>query len=150
MSKTTIVVGLISIAVTALLGGCGMGSANLRGTDGKLAFCEHGPHCVSSESLDPERYIKPIAYNGSREAAHAAMVKIISGMKNAKIVTDEPDYIHAEFTTSIMHYVDDLELVFPTEKIIQVRSSSRVGYYDYNVNHDRVEEIRKAFTAIQP
>ncbi|HWU68394.1 MAG TPA: DUF1499 domain-containing protein [Stenotrophobium sp.] len=149
MSKTTIAAGLISVAVSALLGGCG-GSANLRGPDGKLAFCDHGPHCVSSESLNPDRYIAPITYNGSREAAHAAMVKIIGDMKNARIVTDQPDYIHAEFTSSIMHYVDDLELVFPQEKLIQVRSSSRIGYYDYDVNHDRVEAIRKAFTAIQP
>ncbi|MGH8460177.1 MAG: DUF1499 domain-containing protein [Stenotrophobium sp.] len=150
MSRTTIVAGLISVALTVMLSACGMGSANLRGPDGKLAFCESGPHCVSSETLNPARYIAPIIYNGSREAAQAAMVKIISGMNGAKIVTDEPGYIHAEFTTSIMHYVDDLEMVFPDEKTIQVRSSSRIGYYDYDTNRDRVEAIRKAFVAIQP
>ncbi|MGH8539453.1 MAG: DUF1499 domain-containing protein, partial [Stenotrophobium sp.] len=144
------VAGLMSLAAAALLSGCGMGSANLRGPDGKLAFCESGPHCVSSETLDSERYVKPITYNGSRAAAQEAMGTVIVGMKGAKIVTYEPGYIHAEFTSPMMHYVDDLELVFPDEKEIQVRSSSRIGYYDFDANRERVEAIRKAFEATQP
>ena len=149
MSRMTAVVGLLSVALS--LAGCGgMGSANLRDANGHLAFCNGGPNCVSSESLNPDRYIAPIAYNGSREAAQAAMVKIISGMQGAKIVTAEPDYIHAEFAGSIIHSTDDLELVFPEQKDIQVRASGRAGYYDGGANRNRVEAIRKAFAAIQP
>ena len=42
-----------------------------------------------------------------------------------------------------MRYTDDLELlVLPTEKIIHIRSASRLGHSDLGANRKRVEFIR--------
>ena len=40
-------------------------------------------------------------------------------------------------------YTDDLELLWlPEHKRVEVRSSSRIGYYDFGVNRERVEALR--------
>jgi len=55
-----------------------------------------------------------------------------------------PDYIHVEFRSSFFEFVDDVEFLFDdTAKLIHFRSASRVGYYDFNVNRSRMEDIRR-------
>lgn len=61
------------------------------------------------------------------------------------MTVSDDNYIHAEFTSSIFRFVDDVEFYFETaEKIVQVRSASRKGYYDWGVNRRRIEKIRKS------
>jgi uncharacterized protein (DUF1499 family) len=68
-------------------------------------------------------------------------------MKRAKIITEKDDYIHAEYTSALFRFVDDVELYFDkAKKIIHVRSASRVGYGDMGVNRKRVEELRALFS----
>ena len=45
-----------------------------------------------------------------------------------------------------MGFVDDVEFLFPKEKIIHVRSASRIGYSDFGANRRRVEHLRELFT----
>jgi Uncharacterized protein conserved in bacteria len=73
---------------------------------------------------------------------------VLKAMDGASLVEVQPDYIHATFTSTIMRFVDDVEFQFPAgTHQIQVRSASRIGYYDFGVNRARVEKIRKAFEA---
>ena len=136
-------------AGVALLAGCGAGSANLRAANnGQLAPCDGGPHCVSSLSTDPDRHVDPLTYTGARAAARQHLEKVVSAMDGAKIVEQTPDYIHATYTSKVFGFVDDVEFVLPAgSHKIQLRSSSRIGYYDFGVNRDRVETIRKRFEA---
>ena len=67
-------------------------------------------------------------------------------MKRAKIITDEGDYLYAEFTSLIFRFVDDVEFSFDDgNKLIHFRSASRLGYSDLGANRKRMEEIRKGF-----
>jgi len=67
-------------------------------------------------------------------------------MKRTTIVAEKEDYLHAEAKSLIFRFVDDVEFYFPaTEKLIHVRSASRVGHSDLGVNRKRVEEIRSRF-----
>ena len=115
-----------------------------------IAPCDGGPHCVSSTSREEGRYAAPIRFNGSIAAAQAAMARIIGETKGGKVVEQTPGYLHAEFTSGVMHFVDDVEMLFGDNHLIQLRSSSRIGYYDFGANRDRVEALRKAFNQIQP
>lgn len=134
-----------------LLGGCSsMGTAQLRSPDGRLAPCADAPHCVSSQDAIPARRIEAIAYAGTREGAQQLLSHILKEMEGARIVSDVPGYIHATFTSKLFGFVDDLELQFPSQKWVDVRSSSRTGYYDLDANRSRVEAIRKAFNDRQP
>jgi uncharacterized protein (DUF1499 family) len=61
------------------------------------------------------------------------------------IVAESKSYLHAESTSDLMGYVDDLELHLVAEsRRIDVRSASRVGYGDAGVNRARVEALREA------
>ena len=63
------------------------------------------------------------------------------------VVADE-NFLHVEFRSAVFGFVDDVEFLFDDgNKVIHVRSASRVGYYDFGVNRRRVEELRKRFMA---
>ncbi len=157
MSRLANVVSIRRVAVGAAvlaaagLSACGsMGSAQLRSPDGQLAPCS-AKRCVSSRATDSEYFIEPLRYPGTREAAHAALLRILATMPGASVETQTEDYVHATFTTRLMRYVDDLELEFPEgERVVHVRSSSRIGYYDFDANRERVETLRARFDALQP
>ena len=87
--------------------------------------------------------IEPLPYVGSVDSARQVLVKLIESMPRTKIVTQTEAYVHVEFTITVMRFVDDVEFGFDdTNKIIHVRSASRVGYWDFRVNRRRVEKIR--------
>ena len=59
---------------------------------------------------------------------------------------DLPGYLRVELRTLL--FIDDGEfLMDPTNKVIQVRSASRLGYSDLGKNRSRIEDIRSQFLA---
>lgn len=143
--------GLLIGSCTVMLSGCGLGSANLREPDGRLAPCSSwAPRCVSSQESRESRKIAPFSYRGSAQEAQQDLVTVINSMERTEIVSSEPGYVYARFTSGIFRYVDDVEFVFRKgEVLIDVRSSGRIGYYDFGANRNRVEAIRAAFSARQ-
>ena len=72
-------------------------------------------------------------------------------MNRVRVVKLEDNYIHAEFISFIFRFVDDVEFYFDDEqKLIQIKSASRVGYSDLGVNRRRIEKIRKQFETAEP
>lgn len=138
----------VAVSILSLqLAACGMGTASLRVPGGELAPCARD-HCVSSQEPGTKYFVEPLRYSGSREQARETLQRIVDGMPGAHVQTAAPDYLHATFTSRWMRYVDDLELLFPaTDGLVQVRSSSRLGYSDFGVNRARVEALRTRFDA---
>ncbi|MEE9494220.1 MAG: DUF1499 domain-containing protein [Gammaproteobacteria bacterium] len=111
-----------------------------------LVPCPDKPNCVSSQSIDNAHFIEPIHYTGSVDEAWQQLMDILKVTKRTKIVEHLELYLHVEATSLIFRFVDDVEfLISPDEKIIHVRSASRIGRSDWGVNRKRVERIRKAF-----
>jgi uncharacterized protein (DUF1499 family) len=137
-----------SLALLALLlQACGAGSPRLLQSGGELADCGGAPHCVSSQASDPERRVEPLRYSGSARAAREKLVAHIEAQPRTEIVTNSDCYVHATYTSSIMGFTDDVELWFCDQPgIVQLRSASRAGYYDFGVNRERVEQLREALT----
>ena len=108
--------------------------------------CPDSPNCVSSQSVEKARFIEPLHYAGNIADARQILINILENEKRVRVVKVETDYIHAEFRSLIFQFVDDVEFYFPpSETIIQVKSASRTGYYDFGVNRRRVERFRAAF-----
>lgn len=60
-----------------------------------------------------------------------------------RLVDDRNDYLRFEAVTRLCRFVDDLEcLADPTNKVIHVRSASRIGHSDLGANRRRIEQIR--------
>ena len=115
-------------------------------TEGKLSPCPDSPNCVSSQSPDVSHFIEPLTYQDSRNDAFSRLLKIIKSLPRSRVISSTGNYIHAEMTSRLFGFVDDIEFFFNEENnLIQVRSASRVGYSDLGVNRKRVETIRKLF-----
>jgi uncharacterized protein (DUF1499 family) len=69
-------------------------------------------------------------------------------MPRTTVVSQEQNYLYAEFRTRLMRYVDDVEF-FHDDKagVIHVRSASRLGRRDFGVNRKRMEELRSLLSA---
>ena len=118
----------------------------MRDTGNKLTPCPSSPNCVSSLSDDRKHAIEPLQYTGSRDEARNRLVDILDKQAAARVTINEADYIHAEFRSQIFRFVDDVEFLFSDEeKIIHVKSASRIGYSDLGANRKRVEWIRRVF-----
>ncbi len=89
--------------------------------------------------------IAPLAVRGNGPATIAKLKGIVEGMAGARLITQAPDYLYAQYTTPLMRYVDDVEFWFdPVANVIQVRSASRVGQGDLGMNRKRIEMVREA------
>ena len=100
------------------------------------------PNWVSSQADagDPH-YLAPIKAAGDPAAVIQRVAKLVGAQPRAKVVTHKGAYLHAEFSTALMGYVDDVEF-HADGKVLHVRSSSRLGIRDFNVNRKRVEALR--------
>ena len=116
-------------------------------TDGErtLAGCPKSPNCVSSMESEGSHWIAPLNVTTSADSAFQCLQQIIVQMKRATIIFAMEGYIRAEFR-SILGFVDDVEFqVDEGRRIVNMRSASRVGYWDIGVNRRRLEAIRAAF-----
>ncbi len=110
--------------------------------------CPSSPNCVSSQAAkdDSVHTMSPITYTGSMEAAKTKLVGIINGMERTTITENSGTYIHSEFMSKTMKFVDDVEFYFDdTNKVIHFRSASRKGHSDLGVNRKRMEAVATAF-----
>jgi len=137
---------------TMVLIGCqSVRPANLGTHDGKFAPCPSSPNCVSSQSPDDAHRIAPLTHSGRAADAMKKLTAIIQTFPRTSVITISDSYLHAEFTSAIFRFVDDLEfLVDETAEVIHVRSASRMGYSDLGVNRKRIEQIRLRWLETHP
>ncbi len=115
-------------------------------TERQLPSCPSSPNCVSSQADNPAQRIQPLPVKADVSGTLPALRRIIEKLPGARVVKTEPDYFRAEFTSPILRFVDDVEfLLDPKAQIVQVRSASRTGYWDFGANRKRVEQIRQAY-----
>jgi uncharacterized protein (DUF1499 family) len=98
-------------------------------------------------AADGGHAVQSFAYSGiTSEEARGIVVSILENNKRCRIITLEERYIHAEFRSLVLRFVDDVEFYFPNDiSVVHVKSASRLGYSDFGVNRKRVEQIRSAF-----
>ena len=119
---------------------------NLGVQNGRLAECPGTPNCVSSQAAEPGEAIPPFAVSGDPGEAFARLRSIVAQDPRSRIVVDRDDYLHAEFTSRLFRFTDDVEfLLDPAGRVIHVRSASRVGRSDLGANRQRVEALRTRY-----
>jgi uncharacterized protein (DUF1499 family) len=116
--------------------------------DGRLTPCPASPNCVCSQAADAKHFIEPIRFTGPPHEAMARLKQVIVRLERTTMVAEMDNYLHVEFRTAILRFVDDVEF-FLNEATIQVRSASRVGYSDFGVNRKRIENIRSQFNELR-
>jgi len=132
-----------AILALLLLSCAGAPPATL-GLQGRVLHpCPPSPNCVSSDATDPEHAVAPFELAAGASEAWEIAGAAVSDLPRTVIVSRTSDYLHAECTSALLGFVDDLELhLRGSEGAIAVRSASRVGYGDMGVNRERVEALR--------
>ncbi|HQY48650.1 MAG TPA: DUF1499 domain-containing protein [Usitatibacteraceae bacterium] len=114
---------------------------------GRFAPGDWRPNWVSSTIArdDARHFVAPLAIAGDPSAAWAALEVALAAMPRATIVTRSPGYLHVEFASKGLGFVDDAEFALDgAAGVIHVKSAARLGIRDFSVNRDRVEAIRAA------
>lgn len=115
-------------------------------SEGRLAPCPAKPNCVSTQAEDELHAMEPIPLPNYEVDVIPLLKQVILDHPRTKIVTERDDYLHAEFTSLIFRFVDDVEFWFDREnQLIHFRSASRVGHSDLGVNRKRMERLRSEF-----
>ncbi len=110
----------------------------------ELTPCPSSPNCVSTQAHDQEHGIAPFRYQKSLAEAKASLKSMVLSLPRTTLVTEDATYLHMEFTSLLLRFIDDVEFVFDDEtKTVHFRSASRTGHSDFGVNRRRMEEIRR-------
>ena len=123
----------------SIIGCAGNRPVDLGLKDGYLRPCPSSPNCVNSMVNEDEVHrIEPF-----RGVSLAELRELLQNEERVEIVTNRENYLHAEFTSLIMRFVDDVEFFsVAKEQVIHVRSASRLGRSDLGANRRRVEGLR--------
>jgi len=119
---------------------------NLGVNNGKLSKMPNKPNAVSSQTDEKDKQIEAMEFKENLAGSKEHIIKAIEIYGNAKIIKNENNYIYAVFTTGKMKYHDDVEFYFDeSEKLIHVRSASRIGYSDMGLNRERYNKLREIY-----
>lgn len=142
------------IILALLLAPMLMGCANIGSNDTdptqitELASCPASPNCVCSADSERSHYIEPLQLRGDTEVAWQKLLDILREDDSISIVTSTEHYIRAAATTRLFRFTDDVEFLLRREQgVIDMRSASRLGFYDLGKNRSRLEAIRNAMRA---
>jgi uncharacterized protein (DUF1499 family) len=109
----------------------------------KLPPCLDTPNCVSSQATDKRHYLPPFKISGDPKLAWEELRKAIMQRDRMLITHETETTLHAEATSLVLHFVDDIDAILDVEAgLIHIRSASRIGHSDFGVNRKRVESIR--------
>jgi uncharacterized protein (DUF1499 family) len=113
--------------------------------DGRLQPCPGSPNCVCSQPSDASHHVAPLPLDGDPTGAIPKLRQLVASMPRTRIVTTTAAYLHAEFRSWLLGFVDDVEFLVDADAgVVHVRSASRTGYSDLGVNRRRVETIRRS------
>lgn len=150
MKPKSLLIGAFLVALVVL--GLGFGAALLSryrpvevGLDGdRLRACPQSPNCVCSEYEDVAAYIEPLTFACEPQPALRSLVDFLEAEPNAEVLEWNERYVHAVYTTRFLKFADDVEFrADPLQRVIQVRSASRIGHSDFGANRDRIEDLRR-------
>ena len=112
----------------------------------RLEPCPDRPSCVSSQAHEGKFHIEPFELPPDQtEATWQSLTQWISELPRVEVVQVDSHLAHFVFRTALLRFADDVHLERSEDpgRRIDVRSCSRVGYWDMGTNRRRVEDLRK-------
>lgn len=132
--KTT----LLLLTILSLLPMTLPATPNKQLIQGKLAPCPHSPNCISTET----NTIKPVSIAEFTPQEAWSILRASLVQLGGKIEKEQSTYMWASFQTTVLKFTDDVEARLDAHsQMIHLRSASRIGFYDFNTNRQRLEKL---------
>lgn len=154
VAVVTVALPVVLLLVGQLGGLEGRMPADLGVHDGRLKAPASTPNSVSSQAglhadhpMRVRAAIQPLPLVGDGPATLVRIRALVEATPGAQVLRAEPGYLYAQYRSRLLHFVDDVEFWHdPVAQVIQVRSASRLGHGDRDVNRLRIEDLRARLT----
>lgn len=114
-----------------------------------LTLCKGSPNCVNTLDTRDEFKMAPLPFKEDFEKTKKKLMNVLKGFTEAKLVRDDGHVLFYEFTSRWLKFVDDVIFYLDDEtKMIHFKSASRVGYYDFKKNRERMTAITNKYNAV--
>lgn len=116
-----------------------------------LRACPESPNCIQTyDAADDSHYKAPLIPKATIQQTTDALKTAIKN-SGGEIISEQAllpagYYLHAEYTSKWIRFVDDVEVVVQADRI-QIRSASRIGRSDFGVNGERFDTLKTIYQA---
>lgn len=111
----------------------------------ELPDCPGSPNCVSSQASDPDKRVAPLPGGDDADTALRRLHSLLEELPRVSWKTGpEGRQVAAVFKSRLFGFKDDVDFLIRDDGLIEVRSASRLGYWDLGANRRRVEKLRDA------
>ena len=149
-----IIIALFMISIVAYIGMINIIyflSPNKKWTDFPKK-CNIKTKCTRVAESNTRGYgLKPIKLEYNVDYVQKKVVEIIGTKPRMKIINDSSGFIHAIDVTLFFRFYDDIAIKIFEEKgktVIWLQSRSRLGYYDFQVNEKRIQELHLKISSL--
>ncbi|MCH8544739.1 MAG: DUF1499 domain-containing protein [Alcanivorax sp.] len=116
-----------------------------------FAPCPKAPNCAASISDTvaerPDRLVEPLQGGNTLVDSLNNLTSLLDELPRVTWDNDGMQHIHAVFTSPLFRFKDDVAFWLHEDGRIDVRSASRVGYWDMGANKRRIEMLREKLEA---
>jgi uncharacterized protein (DUF1499 family) len=142
LSKLNALISLMLATLTATASEESAKTPSSRQVNQEALSCTHPGNCVNSFS---SYGLEALAFEGNGEQAMALLRATLTTFPEATIINTAPLYLEVIFTTTI-GFKDQIEFrIDEPSKLIDYRSRSNLGLYDFNKNRSRMQDFSASF-----
>ncbi|WP_348680415.1 DUF1499 domain-containing protein, partial [Alcanivorax profundi] len=114
-----------------------------------LAPCPNSPNCVSSLSGSKDHWVAPLKVSDNRDTSLQRLQTLLDAEPRVEYDVVGQSRIQARFKSLVLRFTDDVTFYVRDNGVVEVRSASRVGYWDLGANRRRVESLRSKLAELK-
>ncbi|MAX54521.1 MAG: hypothetical protein CL537_03235 [Alcanivoracaceae bacterium] len=114
-----------------------------------LAPCPNSPNCVSSLSGSKDHWVPPLEVSDNRDTSLQRLQTVLDAQPRVEYDVVGQSRIQARFKSLVLRFTDDVTFYVRENGVVEVRSASRVGYWDLGANRRRVESLRSKLAELK-
>lgn len=127
-------------------------SANQPAEPVRLPACPDRPNCVITQAEGAVRdgqYIEPLPFTGDAATAMRRVAVALGALPGCTVTDMDGLTVRAQCRSKVFGFIDDVTCVAdPAASVVHLRSAARSGWWDFGVNRDRAEQLRRRFLGL--
>lgn len=118
----------------------------------RLPACPDRPNCVITQAEGAVRdgqYIEPLPFTGEASHAMRRLAVALAAQPGCTVVEKDGLTLRAECRSKVFGFIDDVVCTAdPEASVVHLRSAARTGWWDFGVNRERAEQLRRKFLGL--